>query len=250
MTTYSPPIELRPVCSSDKSPRIERSPISFGDSDLSPSAPFDMRSMPPDKKSTFSTSPNQQLTASLSISSDKLISLDTPQQTPTAVIPPLIFCVGDIAAHKNQMSNAVNDQFIDGNGNGNGNGNGGSNSSANVNGQIDKTATNNNHHSSGTSNGMISLKISINLNIFVLITEFSIQKIGPINPITLDPSALESYANVQMTNNAQHDTSVTGNTTNVSGNNNDIDKMNAPFTIQGYSDRYTTAKENHSEISC
>lgn len=50
--------------------------------------------------------------------------------------------------------------------------------------------------------------------------------------------------------NAQHDTSVTGNTTNVSGNNNDIDKMNAPFTIQGYSDRYTTAKENHSEISC
>lgn len=69
---------------------------------------------------------------------------------------------------------------------------------------------------------------------------------GPINPITLDPSTLESYANVQMAN-AQHPPS---NTTNVPGNNNDIDKMNAPFTIQGYSDRYTTAKENHSEISC
>lgn len=73
--------------------------------------------------------------------------------------------------------------------------------------------------------------------------------IGPINPITLDPSTLESYANVQMAN-AQHDTPSSGNTTNASGNNNDIDKINAPFTIQGYSDRYTAAKENHSEISC
>lgn len=72
---------------------------------------------------------------------------------------------------------------------------------------------------------------------------------GPINPITLDPSTLESYANVQMTN-AQHDASLTANTTNMSGNNNDIDKLNSPFTIQGYSERYTTAKENHSEISC
>lgn len=139
MTTYSPPIELRPVCSSDKSPRIEKStPISFGD--VSPSTPFDIRSMPPEKSSTFSTSPNQQLTSSLSISSDKLISLDTPQQTPTAVNPPLLF--GDLSAHKN-MANSMNDQFIDGNGNGNG--------------QIDKTNSNNNHHSSSTSNGKLSL---------------------------------------------------------------------------------------------
>lgn len=79
-----------------------------------------------------------------------------------------------------------------------------------------------------------------------MITDLS-SSTGPINPITLDPSTLESYANVQMTN-AQHDASA--NTTNMSGNNNDIDKMNSPFTIQGYSERYTTAKENHSEISC
>lgn len=135
MTTYSPPIELRPVCSSDqKSPRIERSPISFGD--VSPSTPFD-RSMPPEKSSTFSTSsPNQQLSSSLS--SDKLISLDTPQQTPTAVNPPLLF---DLTAHKNQLSNAIND--LDGNGNG----------------QIDKTNSNNNHHSSSTSNGKCLLSV-------------------------------------------------------------------------------------------
>lgn len=135
MTTYSPPIELRPVCSSDKSPRIEKSPISFGD--VSPSTPFDIRSMPPPENSstTFTTTPNQQqLTSSLSISSDKLISLDTPQQTPTAVNPPF-----DLTAHKNHLSNAMNDQFIDGNGNGNG--------------QIDKNNSNNNHHSSNTSNG-------------------------------------------------------------------------------------------------
>lgn len=245
MTTYSPPIELRPVCSMDKSPRIERAPISFGD--VSPSTPFDMRSMPPEKSSTFSTTPNQQLTASQSIASDKLISLDTPQQTPTAVIPPLIFGSG-IAAHKNQIPNAVNDQFIDGNGNGNGSGNG----SANANGQIDKNTSNNNHHSNSASNGMLLISpshafffLSKMIDRFILNIVF----IGPINPITLDPSTLESYANVQMAN-AQHDTPSSGNTTNASGNNNDIDKMNAPFTIQGYSDRYTAAKENHSEISC
>lgn len=141
MTTYSPPIELRPVCTSDKSPRIEKSqPISFGD--VSPSTPFDIRSMPPPPENistTFTTSPNQQqLTSSLSISSDKLISLDTPQQTPTTVNPPLLF---DLNAHKNHLSNTMNDQFIDGNGNGNG--------------QIDKNNSNNNHHSSNTSNGKV-----------------------------------------------------------------------------------------------
>lgn len=71
----------------------------------------------------------------------------------------------------------------------------------------------------------------------------------PINPITLDPSTLETYANVQMTN-AQIDTSIAGNTTNGTGNNNATDKMNSqPFTIQGYSEK-ATANENHSEISC
>lgn len=149
MTTYSPPIELRPVCSSDKSPRIEKSPISFGD--VSPSTPFDIRSMPPPDKcsTTFTTSPNQQLTSSLSISSDKLISLDTPppQQTPTAVNnQPLLF---DLTTHKNHLSNAMNDQFIDGNGNGNG--------------QIDKNNSNNNHHSSNTSNGTAIYQIPLYL---------------------------------------------------------------------------------------
>lgn len=137
MTTYSPPIELRPVCSIEqKSPRIDKLPISFGD--ISPSTPFDIRSMPPEKSSTFSTtSPNQQLTSSLSISSDKLISLDTPQQTPTAINPPLLF---DLSASKDHLSNSINDQFIDGNGNGSGND------------HIDKTNSNNNH-SNNTSNG-------------------------------------------------------------------------------------------------
>lgn len=51
--------------------------------------------------------------------------------------------------------------------------------------------------------------------------------------------------------NAQHDVNATTNNV-VSGNNNDIEKMNPPFTIHGYSskERYATAKENHSEISC
>lgn len=145
MTTYSPPIELRPVCSSDKSPRIDKPPISFGD--VSPSTPFDIRSMPPppEQSLTFSNAPNnQQLTSSLSTSSDKLISLDTPQQTPTTMNPPLIF--DDLsAAHKTMPTKNMNDHsqhqpFIDGNGNGN-------------NGQIDKTSANNNHHPSSTSNG-------------------------------------------------------------------------------------------------
>ncbi|XP_031622043.1 ALK tyrosine kinase receptor isoform X2 [Contarinia nasturtii] len=217
MTTYSPPIELRPVSSSDISSSIERGPISFGDE--SPSTPFDIRSMPPQNSSSFITTPNPNPTTrcemlssqSMSIS-DKLISLDTPQQTPTAVNPPILF---DLTAHKNQLPNTINNhQYIDGNGNGNGNG------------QIDKNNSNNNHHSNKTTNG----------------------------PLTLDPSTLESYANVQMTN-AQHDASLTVNTTTnnvVSGNNNDIEKLNPPFTIQGYAakERYTPAKENHSEISC
>lgn len=168
MTTYSPPIELRPVCTSDKSPRIDK-PISFGD--VSPSTPFvDIRSMPPpppEQSSTFSSSSptNQQLTSSLSISSDKLISLDTPQQTPTTMNPPLLF--DDLSAAHKPMPKNIHDhhhqqpkppppqlspsqqqpqQFIDGNGNGS-NGN---------NGQIDKTGANNNHHHpSSTSNGKI-----------------------------------------------------------------------------------------------
>lgn len=83
--------------------------------------------------------------------------------------------------------------------------------------------------------------------LFVLVASIA----GPINPITLDPSTLESYANVQMTN-AQHDAPpLPSNTTNAPGNNNDLEKMNPPpFTIQGYSERYNAAKENHSEISC
>lgn len=240
MTTYSPPIELRPVCSSDKSPRIDNKPISFGD--VSPSTPF--MQLPPEQCSTFSnSSPNNQqpLTSSLSISSDKLISLDTPQQTPTTMNPPLLF--DDLSAAHKATPKTINDhhqqqqnqhQFIDGNGNGN-------------NGHIDKTSANNNHHSSSTSNGKIiylirSLKTANCMDSFLIA--------GPINPITLDPSTLESYANVQMTN-AQHDAPLTSNTTNVTGNNNDIEKMNPPpFTIQGYSERYNAAKENHSEISC
>lgn len=173
MTTYSPPIELRPVCSSDKSPRIDK-PISFGD--VSPSIPFDIRSMPPppEQSSTFSNSSsnNQQLTSSLSISSDKLISLDTPQQTPTTMNPPLLF--DDLSAAHKTMPKTINDhqhhheqqqqqqpnqhQFMDGNGNGN-NGN---------NGQMDKNSANNNHHPSSTSNG------KKNYLVFVLIYDSKI----------------------------------------------------------------------------
>lgn len=135
MTTCTPPIELRPVSMSNLSPRIERAPISFGDE--SPSTPFDIRSMPPQNCSTFVTTSNQPITSSVSMSiSDKLISLDTPQQTPTAVNPPILF---DLNAHKNHLPNIVNDhQYIDGNGNG----------------QIDKNNSNNNHHSNKMNNGM------------------------------------------------------------------------------------------------
>lgn len=208
--TSNTPIEMRPVSIIDKSPRINRNPISFGD--ISPSAPFDVRPTQTDKISQS----NQQIASNLSNSSDKLISLDTPQQTPTTMKPPIMF--GDLASHSTQLSN-INEQYIDGNGNG----------------QIDKNNSNNNHQTNTSSN-----------------TNSNINKTGVSNgPITLNPSTLESYANVRMmsTTNAQHDPSIIGNTTN-SGNNNDIvDKSTPPFTIQGY-DRYTSAKENHSEISC
>lgn len=170
---------------------------------------------------------NQTLSSHLSSSiDDKLISLDTPQQTPTTVKPPISF--SDLSPQCNRG------QGIDGNGNG----------------QIDPSKTNsiNNHKNGNKGNNNSNSSNNSNKN-----------KIGISNgPITLDPSALEkqgmSYANVRMMStspspngNATQNNSAT---TNVSGNNNDIvDKMTPPFTIQGY-DRYTGAKENHSEISC
>lgn len=72
----------------------------------------------------------------------------------------------------------------------------------------------------------------------------------PKQPITLDPATLNnakqgggtSYANVKMmnTNNLSElqDKLCSNNTTNIQ----------APFTIQGFNDRYKS--ENHSEISC
>lgn len=92
--------------------------------------------MRPEKSLTTSTSSNQQ--------NSSLIILDTPQQTPTTINPPLQF---NSATHKNHLPDTIDEQYIDGNGNGNDNGNNG-------NDQIDKNNSNNNHHSSSsTSNG-------------------------------------------------------------------------------------------------
>lgn len=66
-------------------------------------------------------------------------------------------------------------------------------------------------------------------------------------PITLDPASLPkqgmSYANVRMINSGlkQNDDKITAN--------GSVPVEKAPFTIQGFNDRYMS-KENHSEISC
>lgn len=197
----------------------------------SPSAP---KTLTDCWETSFATAQsNQTLSSHLSSSiDDKLISLDTPLQTPTTIKPPISMFRSDLSPTSNH------NQYMDGNGNG----------------QASST-NNNNHNDNGGGNSPkppYSSSNNINKN-----------KIGISNgPITLDPSALDkqgmSYANVRMMNisaspssNAQSDGSTGSNTTNVTGNNNDIvDKTTSPFTIQGYSDRYTSAKENHSEISC
>ncbi|KAG4074940.1 hypothetical protein HA402_009365, partial [Bradysia odoriphaga] len=70
------------------------------------------------------------------------------------------------------------------------------------------------------------------------------------DPITLDPASLPkqgmSYANVRMANSAakQNDDKIMANGSVPADNLN-----KAPFTIQGFNDRYIK-NENHSEISC
>lgn len=194
MTTYSPPIEMRPMSS------------------------FEVRTTVSEQNSSFVTPHTTK--SSLSSNSDKLISLDTPQQTPTTAAPPIKFSDMTTATTTTTTSikkPLVNEQqqqssFIDGNGNTD---------------DIEKNPTKTHHPS----------MINTNIN----------------NPIQLNPATLESYANVRMMNS----TSTTnpshldvGNGPMV--NNNDKTAPSPPFTIQGYSkDHYNTnTKENHSEISC
>lgn len=73
-------------------------------------------------------------------------------------------------------------------------------------------------------------------------------------PITLDPTTLNninnkqggtSYANVKMMN--------ANNLSELQDkicSNNTVNSKQAPFTIQGFNDRYNLTNENHSEISC
>lgn len=80
----------------------------------------------------------------------------------------------------------------------------------------------------------------------------------PKQQITLDPSTLKqqggtSYANVKMMNANNlsdiQDKICSNNTTSNNGTTT-TNNIPAPFTIQGFTDRYIPKNENHSEISC
>ncbi|XP_055595581.1 tyrosine-protein kinase receptor [Uranotaenia lowii] len=185
---------------------------------------------------------------------DKLISLDTPQQTPTSIQPPISFSNPMGSAHGPLMGNGMIPHC---NGTGSGGSSNGS-SGASINGM------NHGNHVVVPPPTMDQIETAKLLN-----------SIPP--PITLDPSTLNkqqpggtSYANIRMINaasglvsNGEHHgekiLSGRGNGgggggsnhhhSNSSGSDKSNDNRPTAFTIQTFSDRYIN-NENHSEISC
>lgn len=162
---------------------------------------------------------------------DKLISLDTPQQTPTTIKPPISF--GDLSSHNQRTIHGY-----DGNGNSN---------IDKINSKISNSCGNGN---SNSGIGSITLDPSAldkqgmsyaNIRMLNNTTSRSPSSVANNNESTLDDS--------HQTKDLKNIASINGTTTNVNANNSNLDKTTPPFTIQGYNERFIP-KENHSEISC
>ncbi|XP_055534113.1 tyrosine-protein kinase receptor [Wyeomyia smithii] len=197
---------------------------------------------------------------------DKLISLDTPQQTPTSIQPPISFSTPMTNLHGNPMvvpsaiAMGVPHKTVHCNGNGmNGNG-----------------IANGNGSSNGSHNGHNQIVVPPPpVSDDQIETAKLLNSIPP--PITLDPSTLNkqqpgvggtSYANIRMINannltNGELGEKLAGGRgnggggggggnhhhSNSSGSDKSNDTRTTAFTIQTFSDRYIN-QENHSEISC
>lgn len=164
--------------------------------------------------------------SSTSSSGDKLISLDTPQQTPTTIKPPLSF--GDVSSSHSAHRSS------DGNGNSN---NGIVDSKPNA-----KHATNNS--ASKGNNGPITLDPSTLENDGIPYANVRMMNAAATSPSTIN--------NNKETNDETPQAGDAGkqSTTNVTGGGNSNSAKNTPpFTIQGYNERFLP-NDSHSEISC
>lgn len=159
--------------------------------------------------------------SSASGSDDKLISLDTPQQTPTTVKPPMSF--GDISSHCKKSPSL---QF-DGNGNGRG-------TAADADANLPKPK------------GPITLDPSALDGISYANVRMHNNTNTPGQTIIPTNNNLEMNLEANETT-APTTSSLTSTNSNTITTNHS--KVAPPFTIQGYNDRFIP-NENHSEISC
>lgn len=155
---------------------------------------------------------------STSGSDDKLISLDTPQQTPTTIKPPMSFV--EMSTTHGQKSPSIQ---YDGNGNDN----------KNIINDTDTILT--------KGKGPLTLDPS------------TLDGISYANVRMQNNTNTTGQSTIQTNNNKDISLNVNSTITSTTTNSNPItsnhNKVPPPFTIQGYNERFVP-NENHSEISC